>query len=80
MSNQDVACPDAIRFNGLSVDFDGRFQLSDISWTIRPGEHWLIAGGNGSGKSALAAVLAGEGRVSVGHAVGFARSCGSRLL
>ena len=61
MSNQDVACPDAIRFNGLSVDFDGRFQLSDISWTIRPGEHWLIAGGNGSGKSALAAVLAGEG-------------------
>jgi molybdate transport system ATP-binding protein len=61
MSNQDVACPDAICLSGLSVDFDGRFQLSDISWTIRPGEHWLIAGGNGSGKSALAAVLAGEG-------------------
>jgi len=45
----------------LSVDFDGRFQLHDINWNIRPGEHWLITGCNGSGKSALAAVLAGEG-------------------
>ncbi len=45
----------------LSVDFDGRFQLNNINWTIAPGQHWLIAGANGSGKSALAAVLAGEG-------------------
>jgi molybdate transport system ATP-binding protein len=45
----------------LSVDFDGRFRLVDVSWTIAPGEQWLIAGANGSGKSALAAVLAGEG-------------------
>ena len=28
---------------------------------IKPGEHWLITGANGSGKSALAAALAGEG-------------------
>ena len=46
----------------LSVDFDERFQLIDIDWTIQPGEHWLITGANGSGKSALAAVLAGEGQ------------------
>lgn len=50
-----------VTLDALSVDFDGRFQLRDISWTIQPGEHWLIAGGNGSGKSALAAALAGEG-------------------
>jgi len=56
MSIQDLVCLD-----GLSVDFDGRFQLRDISWTIQPGQHWLITGANGSGKSALAAVLAGEG-------------------
>ena len=49
------------RLDSLSVDFDGRFQLRDVSWTIAAGEQWLIAGANGSGKSALAAVLAGEG-------------------
>ena len=50
-----------IRLERLSVDFDERFQLLDIDWTLRPGEHWLITGANGSGKSALAAVLAGDG-------------------
>ena len=47
-----------IHLDALSVDFDERFQLLDIDWKLRPGEHWLIAGANGSGKSALAAVLA----------------------
>lgn len=51
-----------IRFSALSVDFDGRFRLEDIDWEILPGEHWLIVGANGSGKSALAAVLAGFGK------------------
>ncbi|NCG22712.1 MAG: molybdate ABC transporter ATP-binding protein ModF [Actinobacteria bacterium] len=61
MDTNDVVCLDA-----LSVDFDGRFQLGDINWTIQPGEHWLITGANGSGKSALAAVLAGEGQCTSG--------------
>ena len=65
MINQDAVCLDA-----LSVDFDGRFQLSDIRWTIQPGEHWLITGANGSGKSALAAVLAGEGECLAGSRSG----------
>ena len=38
-----------IRLDALSVDFDERFQLHDIEWTLRPGEHWLITGVNGSG-------------------------------
>jgi len=59
-----------ITLNDLSVDFDGRFQLSNVNWTISPGEQWLIAGANGSGKSALAAVLAGEGDVVSGSLSG----------
>ena len=55
-----------ISVDELSVDFDGRFQLHDISWTVQPGQHWLITGANGSGKSALAALLAGEGQVLSG--------------
>ena len=55
----------AIRLDAVSVDFDGRFRLDDINWVIEPGQHWLVTGANGSGKSALAAALAGEGeRVS----------------
>ena len=52
-----------IRLDALSVDFDERFQLHDVDWTLQPGQHWLITGANGSGKSALAAAaLAGDGR------------------
>ena len=51
----------------LCVDFDERFVLSDICWTIEPGQQWLISGANGSGKSALAAVLAGVGTVISGR-------------
>ena len=57
---------ESISFNALSVDFDGRFQLDGLNWVIEPGQHWLITGANGSGKSALAAVLAGEGDVLSG--------------
>lgn len=59
-----------VTLDDLSVDFDGRFQLHDIDWVINPGEHWLIVGANGSGKSALAAVLAGEGACIAGEMSG----------
>ena len=60
----------SIVLDDLSVDFDGRFQLNNINWTIESGQHWLIAGANGSGKSALAAVLAREGDVVSGTLAG----------
>ncbi len=50
-----------IRLDNLTVNFDDRFQLDDINWHIDASQHWVITGANGSGKSALAAVLAGVG-------------------
>lgn len=50
-----------IRLSDLSVNFDDRFTLEGINWTLEPSQHWVITGANGSGKSALAAVLAGLG-------------------
>ncbi|MCV6610636.1 MAG: molybdate ABC transporter ATP-binding protein ModF [Amphritea sp.] len=50
-----------IRLDNLTVNFDDRFQLDDINWQLDDSQHWVITGANGSGKSALAAVLASAG-------------------
>ena len=42
--------------------------LRDISWTVRPGEHWALLGPNGSGKSTLLS-LAGAVRHPSGGTV-----------
>lgn len=44
--------------------------LNDLSWTVRKGEHWVILGANGSGKTSLLSSLTGylsptSGTVSV---------------
>ena len=37
----------------IGVTIDGQTVLDSISWTIRPGEHWVVLGPNGGGKSTL---------------------------
>ncbi|MEH6825119.1 MAG: molybdate ABC transporter ATP-binding protein ModF [Motiliproteus sp.] len=59
-----------IRLDNLTVNFDDRFQLSNINWQIEPEQHWVITGTNGAGKSALAAVLAGVGERLAGSIEG----------
>jgi iron complex transport system ATP-binding protein len=36
-----------------------RLILDNISWVIRPNEHWVLLGANGSGKTTLLQILAG---------------------
>lgn len=43
--------------------------LHDITWTIRPGEHWMIHGGNGAGKSTLLRLLAGDEYPAAGGSI-----------
>ena len=45
--------------NGLGVRRDGTVILHDLDWTVRKGEHWVILGANGSGKTSLLAALTG---------------------
>ena len=33
--------------------------LRQIDWTVNEGEHWVVIGGNGSGKTSLLRVLMG---------------------
>jgi hypothetical protein len=45
---------------GLSLAGNGTAILGDVSWSLRAGEHWLIRGANGSGKSTFLRLLRGE--------------------
>jgi len=44
---------------GLSIARDSTKILDHVSWTVRKGEHWVILGANGSGKTSLLSALTG---------------------
>lgn len=51
---------------GLGVCRDGKWLLRDLSLTIQAGEHWVVMGRNGAGKSTALKVICGQDRASVG--------------
>ncbi|MCA1771706.1 MAG: ATP-binding cassette domain-containing protein [Halomonas sp.] len=65
-----------IQLNKATISFDDRFTLSEIDWTIEPHQHWIITGTNGAGKSALAAALAGVGKIEAGSVQGLPKNVG----
>ena len=54
-----------IAFTGIGVDFGDTTLLSDVSFTVAPGERWGIVGRNGSGKTTLFRLLTPSLRVSL---------------
>ncbi len=44
---------------GLTIIRNAQRILDDVSWHVLPGEHWVILGANGSGKTSLLSSLAG---------------------
>lgn len=65
-----------IQLNKATISFDDRFTLSEIDWAIEPHQHWAITGTNGAGKSALAAALAGVGKIEAGSVQGLPHNVG----
>jgi molybdate transport system ATP-binding protein len=49
-----------VRLADIRLERDGRPILEDVSWTIHPGERWVLAGGNGAGKTQLLKLVAGS--------------------
>ena len=55
---------------GLRIERDGTVILCDVDWRVQRGEHWVILGANGSGKTSLLSALTGylmptSGEISV---------------
>jgi len=48
----------AFDLRGVTLRSGGRTLLSDVWWTVRPGERWVVLGPNGAGKTTLVRLLA----------------------
>lgn len=53
-----MAAP-VFEMENVTVQRGGRKILSDVSWRVERDQHWVIVGGNGSGKTSLLNVLMG---------------------
>jgi iron complex transport system ATP-binding protein len=51
--------PYILKVTSLGITRDGTTILDAISWAVRKGEHWVILGANGSGKTSLLSALTG---------------------
>jgi iron complex transport system ATP-binding protein len=53
--------------SNLTVRRGDALILDNINWTVAPGEHWVILGANGSGKTSLLSALTGYLTPSAGR-------------
>ncbi len=65
-----IGIMNSIIVENYSAEFGESFTLSNINWTLEENQHWVITGTNGSGKSALSAILAGAGDQTSGSITG----------
>lgn len=60
----------ALRLTGVGLVHGHRRVLDAVTWAVRPGERWVVLGGNGSGKTSLLSIASlyqhpSEGTVEV---------------
>jgi molybdate transport system ATP-binding protein len=49
----------SVTLRRIDLDRGGRTVLRDVSWSIKPGQRWLLIGGNGAGKTQFLKLLSG---------------------
>ncbi len=48
-----------LKISNLRIERDGTVILDNVNWRVNAGEHWVILGANGSGKTSLLSALTG---------------------
>lgn len=51
---------DIIDFKDVSISYGEKKILSDINWSVKKGDKWLLSGHNGAGKSTLLSLINGD--------------------
>ena len=55
-----AGCPLLLQMSCVDLYVDYRLVLRDLDWQLRSGEHWVICGANGTGKSSFLKLLYGD--------------------
>ena len=55
-----------LELHGVEVTIGGRVVLADITWMVTPGQHWVVLGPNGGGKSTMLRVASLQLHPTVG--------------
>lgn len=56
-----------IELKNASIAIGNKLVLKSVNWVVKPGEHWVITGNSGTGKTVLAGFLAFKHRLTEGH-------------
>lgn len=56
-----------VNMNNVTISYDGKTVLKDISWSINNREHFRVIGPNGSGKSTLLKIISADNHKSYGQ-------------
>jgi ABC-type molybdenum transport system ATPase subunit/photorepair protein PhrA len=59
MSSARAAHSITVTLSRIDLDRGERAVLRNVSWRIRPGQRWLLIGGNGAGKTQLLKLVSG---------------------
>ncbi|MDA4121883.1 MAG: ATP-binding cassette domain-containing protein [Thaumarchaeota archaeon] len=51
--------PPVVRLERVSLEFEGKRALTEVSWRVREGESWAMVGANGAGKTSLISIING---------------------
>ena len=49
-----------VEMHNVNVGWDGHSVLKNLNWSLRRGEHWLVRGPNGSGKTTFLELITGD--------------------
>ena len=49
-----------VEFNNVNVGWGDNKVIRDLNWKVKEGEHWLIRGANGSGKTTILELITGD--------------------